>query len=79
MEVNNEKEVKVKREDWLRFSRFEEVIKRLYAIHEMRWNLLSAYPNDTPEETEKYILSNEILGETEKKLWAFIIGKSDTY
>lgn len=79
MEDNNEKEVKISKANWVRFSRFEEVMQRLYVLQEMRWHLLSSFPTDDAESTEKYFLGNEMIAETERKLWAYINGETDTF
>lgn len=59
--------------------RFEEVMLRLEVISNLRFSLLMIYPNASAENPSKYIEAKEMLSEEEKRLWQFIMGKSDTY
>lgn len=69
MEENESKKSKFQEE------RFEEVINKLYVIHEMRWNLGDIFAE--VKEIEDYFLANEILSEIERKLWKYIMGKGE--
>lgn len=57
--------------------RIEELVRRLYVIHELRWQVGSMYPGANQEENDKYFDANEFLNETEKRAWEYGKGQRE--
>lgn len=59
--------------------RLEEVMRRLFIIHELRWQVGSMYPGANDEENDKYYNANEFLNESEKRTWQYGRGEKEDF
>jgi len=74
---NKEKRTEPK-EEFLQ-NRLEDVLKKFYLIHELRWQLGSMYCDTSEESYQNYFEANELLGEFEKHLWEYLRGEKDNF
>lgn len=59
--------------------RLEDVLKKFYLIHVLRWQLGSMYCDTSDESYENYYAANEMLNEFEKHLWEYLRGEKDNF